>query len=276
MPPPGQLRLGAELAFVIGADRRCVGIWRRGQRLGCPTATELAATARGGLCLACQAMDRSDSIAADTRLSDSREFNMYLAHHGSAIKVGTTAADRGQSRLLEQGAFVSVVLSTGTLVAARRAENLLASALGLPDRVSTVSKRAARARPVDPERLADAVLKVAEQATGLPWPPGQTVNDTITAHRVIDHTSTYGLPRTGLHPAAELTAPAPGDVVAGRIKCRIGIDIYIDTPLHGTVLLDTRLLAGWSLGRAHPDAPFTAPVIPVEPPQLKDQQDALF
>lgn len=68
----------------------------------------------------------------DTALDDHREFSVYLAHHGSVVKAGITASERGQARLLEQGALSSLILSTGTLLSARRCEALLTTALGVP------------------------------------------------------------------------------------------------------------------------------------------------
>ena len=140
------LRLGTELSFTFGPDRRCIGLWRSGRRLRCTTDTVLAPEG-SAQCPDCHAMERTNSIATDTRLDDPRPFSVYLAHHGSVIKVGITAAERGQARLLEQGALASTIISTGSLVGARRVEGLLNSALQVTDRVSAVRKRAARTQP---------------------------------------------------------------------------------------------------------------------------------
>ncbi|QMU78752.1 DUF2797 domain-containing protein [Streptacidiphilus sp. PB12-B1b] len=270
-PRSSRLDLGAELAFTTGADRLCTGVWRAGRRHGCPTGAHLAASARSAQCPACQAIDRADSIAADTRLHDPRPFAVYLAHHGGAVKVGITAVERGDARLLEQGALASAVISSGTLTAARRVENLLGAALGLPDRMSATRKRAARVRPgTAAERAAD-LLAAAERTQALTWPEGQTRREPLVA----DHAAAYGLPARGLQPVAAMLPPGPGEVIAGRIACRIGSDLYLDAE-PGLVLLDTRLLAGWALGRAEPGAALTVPLEPCAAPDRPDDQDALF
>jgi hypothetical protein len=266
------LVLGAGLAFVFGADRRCIGIWRSGRRLACSTSTVLEPASRSPQCPDCQAMERSNSIAADTRLDDPRSFSVYLAHHGSVVKVGITATERGEARLLEQGALSSTFISSGSLLGARRIENLLMTTLGLPDRVSTTRKRNARSRPVStPERTAQ-LTDLVGRAADLSWPEGQTRCESP----IRDHTTTYGLPADGLHPDAALRSPTAASTLNGEIACTIGADVYLRTTA-GLVLLDTHLLAGWSLQRAQPNAALTVPLEPVEalpPPEI--EQDALF
>ena len=64
--------------------------------------------------------------------------------------------------------------------------------------------------------------------------------------------------------------------MTGEIACAIGADVYLRTTA-GVVLLDTHLLAGWSLQRAQPDAELSVPLEPVEalhPPEI--EQGALF
>jgi len=225
--------------------------------------------ARSALCTSCAALDRSSSIAADNHLDDPRTFAVYLAHHGSTIKVGITATERGTSRLLEQGALASVILSVGSLASARRTEHLLAVALGMPDRVTTAAKRTARACPGILDAHAADLMVAARQAEQLPWPEGQTRCEL----QVSDHTAEYGLPGGGLRPAAEVLPLTPQCTVGGTVTCRIGSDVYLDSA-PGLVLLDTRLLAGWAIGRADPRAPFTAPLQPLKPLQVG--HDVLF
>jgi hypothetical protein len=266
------LELGAELAFVFGADRRCIGIWRSGRRLACSTATVLDPASRSPQCPDCQAMERSNSIAADTRLDDPRSFSVYLAHHGSVVKVGITATERGEARLLEQGALSSTFISSGSLLGARRIENLLMTTLGLPDRVSTTRKRAARGRPVAVAERSAALGDLVGRAAELSWPEGQSRSDSP----VRDHTPTYGLPAEGLHPDAALRSPTAGSTLTGEIACTIGADVYLRTTA-GVVLLDTHLLAGWSLQRSQPGADLTVPLEQVDPlPPLEIEQDSLF
>ncbi|WP_078856573.1 DUF2797 domain-containing protein [Streptomyces sp. NBRC 109706] len=267
------LPVGAELAFTVGADRRCVGVWRSGRQLACPTAALIDPAARGARCASCQTLDRSHSVATDTGLDDPRPFTVYLAHHGSVVKVGITAVERGASRLLEQGALASTVLSTGPLPAARRCEHLLGAALGLPDRVTAARKRAARLRPAPADERAAALLATTERAHRLPgWPDGQARREPA----VVDHTAAYPLPADGLRPASAVAPLAPGHVLTGTVRCRIGGDVYLAAPGGRLVLLDTRLLAGWALAPAPPDAGFSAPLAPVEHREQPEDQAALF
>ncbi|MEV6282290.1 DUF2797 domain-containing protein [Kribbella sp. NPDC051770] len=258
---------GTSLSFALGPDRRCIGIWRAGRRLACTTATELPPTSRSPQCPDCQAMERSNSIAADTRLDDPRSFSVYLAHHGSVVKVGITATERGHARLLEQGALSSTFISSGSLLGARRIENLLMTTLDLPDRVSTTRKRAARSRPVPSADRTAALKDLVARAADLSWPEGQTRCDAA----IQDHTQTYGLPTTGLHPDAALKSPSPGSTLTGEVACTIAADTYLRTSA-GLVLVDTHLLAGWSLSPA--DSQLNVPLEPVAP--LEIEQDALF
>ncbi|WP_405059513.1 DUF2797 domain-containing protein [Kribbella sp. NBC_01505] len=267
--PRTPLPLGAEIAFSTGPDRQCLGIWRNGKRLGCPTRTPLAATAHGPLCPECQTMDRSYSIAADTRLDDPREFAVYLAHHGSRVKIGITAADRGSARLLEQGALSSAFLSSGTLAAARRVERLFTSAFGVTDRVTSPTKRTARLDPPTAEQRAADLHALAENVNTLDWPDGQT----LRTLDVVDHTPTYGLPADGIRPAHTLRALTPDAVISGRITCQIARDLYLETP-QGLVIADTQLLSGWPLTTLEPGTAFTAGTEPIAAPVLP--QDALF
>ncbi|MFJ6216732.1 DUF2797 domain-containing protein [Streptomyces sp. NPDC092296] len=246
-------------------------MWRSDRRRACPVSAALDPAVRYVLCPACQAADRADSIAADTRLHDPRPFAVYLAHHGTAVKVGITAVERGDARLLEQGALASAIISTGTLIAARRAESLLSTALGLPDRMSAVRKWQARIRPgTAVERAAD-LLTTAERAAQLEWPQGQN----RCAPQVVDHATAYDLPGGGLQPDAVMLPLTPGEVISGRISCRIGTDLYLHTA-PGLVLLDTRLLAGWALGRAEPGTAPTAALAALAKPSHQEEQDALF
>lgn len=262
------LPIGVDLAFTTGADRQCTGLWRAGRRHRCQDAAPLQATARSGQCAVCQSLDRSYSVAADTRMDDPRPFAVYLAHHGEAgIKVGITAVARGTARLLEQGALASTILSTGTLASARRTEHVLGAAMGLPDRVTTARKRTARAHPATPAARATDLLAAAARTEQVTWPEGQSRREP----QPVDHCDTLGLPQGGLHPTAQVLPLAAGATVAGKVACTIGTDLYLDTEA-GLVLLDTRLLTGWALSRATGTA-FTAPLQKLD---KEVEQDALF
>jgi hypothetical protein len=232
-------------------------------------AAPVGPASRSAHCPPCAGLARSRSVAADTCLDDPRPFAVYLAHHGTVIKVGITAVERGLSRLLEQGALASAFISTGTLASARAAEHLLTTALDLRDRVTTAHKRAARAHPAPPAKRAADLATTAENAQQLTWPIGQA----RCSPRVTDHAARYGLPQAGLHPDAEMLPLAPGSTITGTVACHIGTDVYLSTPA-GLVLLDTRLLAGWSLALARPGDLFTAPCQPLQP--KRERHDVLF
>lgn len=275
LSPTGDVRasdlpLGAPLSLQVGSDRRCIGLWHDGRRIPCAAQALIAPQAKTGQCASCAAIARSRSVATDTALDDTREFSVYLAHHGSLVKAGITATERGQARLLEQGALSSLVLSAGTLLSARRCEALLTTALGLPQQVHTTRKRAARLAPGTPTARAEELTVIAGRAKGLDWPPGQT----RAAEVPVDHTGTYGLPAVGIAPNQQLDPLRPAVRISGEISCRIGRDLYLKTPT-GTVLLDTGLLQGWALDRTD-DTSFTAATTPLTKSTKAAQHDFLF
>jgi hypothetical protein len=279
LSPTGEVRtsvvdVGARLALVVGADRRCGGLWWDGRHVPCAVRAAIDPGAKSGQCESCAAMARTRSVATDTMLDDPRQFRVYLAHHGSVVKVGITATERGQARLLEQGALSSVFLSAGSLVSARRCESLLTTALGLPQLVGTARKRAARLAPGTASYRAAELTAVVHRVAGLDWPPGQTWATT----EPVDHTPAYGLPDGGLAPALQLDPLRPGATISGKVTCRIGRDLYLATP-RGILLVDTGLLEGWALTRADADAPLTAgtsPATTTRDPAGEAERDVLF
>jgi hypothetical protein len=278
LSPTGDVRastvdLGARLSLMVGPDRRCTGLWWNGRRVLCTARAPIDAGAKSGHCDSCAAIARTRSVATDTVLDDPREFCVYLAHHGSVVKAGITATERGRARLLEQGALSSMVLSAGTLLSARRCEALLTTALGVPQQVHTARKRDARSAPRTASTRAAELVAVAERATGLDWPPGQT----RIATGPVDHTLVYGLPDGGIAPDQQIDPLQTGATINGEVACRIGRDLYLSTPA-GIVLLDTGLLQGWALNRAEDDALLTAQMTPVTKPRatMETQHDVLF
>jgi hypothetical protein len=268
------LRLGGrvELAVPEGEVRRCVGVWRAGRWTSCPQGAALAGRMRRDQCEACAALDRSQSVAADTALDDPRPYSVYLAYFGPGVcKVGITRAERGSTRLLEQAAVCFTLLGRGPLMAARRAESVLGAALGIPDRVSAVAKRTARAAlPPAGERAAQ-LRAVYEAAAGVAdW------RDTLgpLPYEVVDHAALFGLEPDPPRPALLVTELAPGTAVAGVLLAAAGGDLYVDTA-DGTALLDAHLASGWALTRpvaGQPAAPTTRPPAPRRP----DRTEPLF
>nr|WP_308403902.1 DUF2797 domain-containing protein [Streptomyces rhizoryzae] len=271
--PPGKA-----LAFAAVGERRCLGVRRAGRWLPCPYGAVLESEGVRDQCPACARLDRSRSVAADTMADDPRPYGVYLAYFGPGlVKVGITAAERGAARLVEQGAVAYAWLGRGPLMAARRAEAVLGSALGVPDRFAKEAKRAARAAlPPVAERAAElARLHGAARALA-GWP--ETLEP--VAFACVDHTELFGLARIPAGGAVELGGPAAGAEIVGEVVAGVGADVYLRLAgdaaeareagrascegcgglggrevggVHGggvVAVLDGRLLSGWVLGPA--------------------------
>ena len=264
------LRLGEALSLAVAEDavRRCVGVWRGGRWTACPYEAALRAEARRDQCERCAALDRTSSVAADTRVDDPRPYAVYLAGFGPGLhKVGITAVARGSARLLEQAAVCFTFLGEGPLMTARRTEALLGAALEIPDRVPGAAKRAARGLLTPPpERAAELRAlydRVAEPPDRLP----ESLR--LRPCEVVDHGGLFGLDPAPPLPVAEVTALLPGLGVTGTVRAIAGHDLYVDTA-DGCLLLDTRLTAGWPLRRATA-AGCDVPTKPVAPPAQQPQ-----
>ncbi|WP_055702514.1 DUF2797 domain-containing protein, partial [Streptomyces silaceus] len=135
------LAYGTDIGFRAVGERRCVGA--RGNP--CPLRAVVPGRATQARCPECARLDRAFSVAADGVPDDPRTYRVYLAWFGPGLlKVGITAEERGPARLLEQGAVAFCWLGRGPLMAARRTEELLRAALGVPDRVPYARKREVR------------------------------------------------------------------------------------------------------------------------------------
>ncbi|MGW7457074.1 DUF2797 domain-containing protein [Streptomyces sp. NPDC054797] len=234
------LAYGQRLAFVAGGERRCLGVRRAGKRTPCPTAATVPGRAGNAQCPACTRLDRSFSVAADTNAADPRTYRVYLAWFGPGmVKVGITAEERGPARLLEQGAVAWAWLGRGPLMAARRTEELLRAALGVPDRIAYARKRAVRAGlPSAAERAAEVAELHARAAALAAWPESLE----RVACEVTDHAEAFALDALPA-PARVLTEMVPGGAVVGRLAGAAGPDLHLADGL----VVDTRLLAGWEL-----------------------------
>ncbi|MEW1670879.1 DUF2797 domain-containing protein [Streptomyces albidoflavus] len=242
------LRVGEGLGFRVAGVRRCLGVWRGGRRTVCPERAEVGAGSTRAQCEGCARLDRARSVAADTMADDPRAYAVYLAWFGPGmVKVGITREDRGAARLLEQGAVAFAWLGRGPLMAARRAEELLRSALGVPDRVSYARKRAVRGE------LPPAGVRAAElaewhgRAVGLAgWPEALERAE----FAVVDHGGVFRLAEAEWGGAGVLVGGLrDGAVVAGRLVGAAGPDLHLAREgSRGAVLVvDTRLMAGWQL-----------------------------
>ncbi|MET7982406.1 DUF2797 domain-containing protein [Streptomyces sp. NPDC005281] len=232
---------GRRVAFgvVDGGVRTCVGA--RGN--ACPVRAVVSPRGTGARCEECARLDRAHSVAADTLADDPRPYRVYLAWFGPGlVKVGITRVERGSARLLEQGAVTFSWLGQGPLMAARRTEELLRAALGVPDRIPYADKRAVRAvLPGAGERLAEIreLHARAGELDGWPESLGRAPFEPV------DHTDLFGL--EGLPPARGVVRElAAGGAVSGELYGAAGPDLHLLTGL-GVVVLDTRLMTGWDL-----------------------------
>lgn len=242
------LTWGKRVAFGVteGGVRTCVGA--RGN--ACPIRAAVSGRSTGARCEECARLDRAHSVAADTIADDPRPYHVYLAWFGPGMtKVGITALERGSARLLEQGAVAFSWLGSGPLMAARRTEELLRAALGVPDRIPYADKRAVRAAL--PETVAERAAEVEElhaRAVALgAWPESLE----RAPCQVVDHVGVFGL--TGPAPAVGAVSElAAGGVVGGELVAAAGPDLHLDLgdaaeDGRGVVVLDTRLMTGWEL-----------------------------
>lgn len=264
------LRLGGPLSLAVGTDavRLCAGVWRGGRYVVCPYEAELPPEARRDQCERCAALDRTYSVAADTRTDDPQPYAVYLAWFGPGRqKVGITAVARGSARLLEQAAICFTFLGEGPLMTARRTEAVLGAALGLPDRVSSTAKRAARHTLPAADVRAAELRSLYDAAAGL-------IPDTLRLRpfEPVDHAALFGLSPTLPPPASRVTALPPGATLSATIRALPGADLYLETSdSPHLLLLDTHLTPGWPLLR--PPAPESAgfPTSAIAPPAQAPQ-----
>ncbi|WP_406285864.1 DUF2797 domain-containing protein [Streptomyces sp. NBC_00209] len=255
------LAYGTEFGFRASGERRCSGA--RGN--ACPLAAVVPATSTGGRCPECGRLDRAHSVAADTIPDDPRMYRVYLAWFGPGlVKVGITGEERGAARLREQGAVVFSWLGRGPLMAARRAEEVLRAALGVPDRVPYARKREVRAALPDPAERAGEVEELYGKAAALEGGGRPEALERLP-FAAVDHAEVFGLGEgrmTGTGPGAiprswpvrAVTGLVDGGVVAGRLVAAAGPDLHLDAGPQGLVIVDTRLMTGWTLTAAGADA----------------------
>ncbi|MGW1327655.1 DUF2797 domain-containing protein [Streptomyces antibioticus] len=250
------LSWGRRVAFgvVEGGVRECAGA--RGHT--CPLRAAVSARSTGGRCEECARLDRAHSVAADGIADDPRPYRVYLAWFGPGLaKVGITAVERGSARLLEQGAVCFTWLGTGPLMAARRSEELLRAALGVPDRIPYGEKRAVRATlpELEQEQRAAEIAELHAKAVGLTgWPESLTREP----FQAVDHVAVFGLDHA---PAArgEVTELVAGGAVSGELVAAAGPDLHLATG-NRVVVLDTRLLSGWDLVPATDEGEVRVPI----------------
>ncbi|KQX77946.1 MULTISPECIES: DUF2797 domain-containing protein [Streptomyces] len=254
------LAYGKELGFRAEGERRCTGA--RGNP--CPLAAVVPVRTTGPRCPECARLDRAHSVAADTIADDPRPYRVYLAWFGPGmVKVGITRESREAARLREQGAVVFTWLGRGPLMAARRTEEVLRSALGVPDRIPYARKRAVRGElPGVVERAAEVegLYRRAVALEGSGWP--ETLER--LPFEAVDHAGAFGLDTVGASAGAVsgrvVTGLADGGAVGGRLVAAAGPDLHLETAADGFVVLDTRLITGWDLVGGDARAVLSVPV----------------
>ncbi|MGW6207524.1 DUF2797 domain-containing protein [Streptomyces sp. NPDC055089] len=258
------LAYGTELGFRAAGVRTCIGA--RGN--ACPVAAPVPERSTGARCAECGRLDRAHSVAADTIPDDPRTYRVYLAWFGAGmVKVGITAEERGAARLREQGAVVFSWLGRGPLMAARRAEEVLRAALGVPDRIPYARKRAVRADLPDPGARAAEVAELYGKAAALDgrgWPEALE----RLPFEAVDHAGIFGIEGPGGQgrpggPVRAVTGLVDGGAVAGRLVAAAGPDLQLDAGGGGVVVVDTRLMTGWALAAAGAGAGVGVPTVVV-------------
>ncbi|QGV79718.1 DUF2797 domain-containing protein [Streptomyces ficellus] len=261
------LASGRVIAFRAVGERGCAGA--RGNP--CPVGAVVGGRTTGGRCAECARLERARSVAADTMADDPRTYRVYLAWFGAGmVKVGITAEERGDARLREQGAVAYTWLGRGPLMAARRTEEVLGTALGVPDRIPYAAKRAARVGlPGAGERAAE-VTELYRRATDVPgWA------DTLEPAplRVVDQVEVFRLGAVERVDAV-VGELVDGGCVSGAVVAAAGPDLHLAAADGRALVLDTRLMTGWGLVAAEAGEATTVPVTAVAP--APPPQDGLF
>ncbi|MFF2716511.1 DUF2797 domain-containing protein [Streptomyces sp. NPDC058011] len=242
------LAYGGRLGFRALGERHCVGA--RGNV--CPLKALVAGRSTGGRCPECARLDRAHSVAADTMVDDPRTYRVYLAWFGPGlVKVGITREERGGARLREQGAVAYTWLGRGPLMAARRTEEVLRAALGVPHRIPYARKRAVRGQLPGERQRFDEVVESYGRAVALQgrgWPESLEP----VPLEVVDHAQIFGLDRSA-GATRSVSELVDGGVVAGRLVAAAGPDLHLAVGGEGgVVVLDTRLITGWELEAFQP------------------------
>lgn len=268
---------GAEVGWLLGGPRRCVGAWLVGatERTPCPHHAVIDPDGGATQCPACQSVDRGLALARDQILDDGRTYLLYLAWFGEGLlKVGLTAEQRGDSRLLEQGALAYAFTARGGLPAVRRAELTVAASGLARERYKSRLKAEHWWSHGDVPHRRTVLTEARARAHRLL--DGHAV-ELLADRPVVDHVERYGLAAGAPETYREIAGLADGAVIAGRLRPPIGKHLFLDqADGSGPLLLDTRRLTGWTLtpvaGRASEGLILQERVRPPEP----DTQEALF
>ncbi|MFC5661550.1 DUF2797 domain-containing protein [Kitasatospora misakiensis] len=268
---------GTEVGWLLAGPRRCTGAWLvgRDERTPCPHHAEIDPDGGAVQCAPCQSVDRGLALARDQILDDGRTYRLYLAWFGEGLlKVGLTAEQRGTSRLLEQGALAWTFAARGALPAVRRAELTVSSAGLARERFKVRAKLEHWWEHGDADHRRAVLTEARTRAHALLR--GHDV-ELLPEHPVVDHVAVFGL--TGGAPAVyhAVEGLADGAVVAGRLRAPVGRHLLLDrADGEPPLLLDTRLLTGWTLTPAVGRPPSGLALVPRARPEAPDTQEALF
>lgn len=264
---------GLPVAWRITGPRRCTGARTADGHRPCPHRATVDPDGTTSQCPACQNADRGLQLARDRILDDGRDYRLYLAWFAPGLlKVGLTAEERGTVRLLEQAALTWTFLARGPLPAVRRAELALAHGKLARERILAAAKYPAWWNLPAPEQRhaeltaartrAHRLLDGHEQVTPLP------------DHPVTDQVELYGLTDGAPDRYRQVKALTDGARLTGTLRRPIGGHLFLDPPAGSPLLLDTRLLTGWTLHTEPVDACDGLTLLPRARPAA--EQDALF
>lgn len=262
---------GQRLAWLMHGPRRCIGIYngQAERRQPCPRQAEAS---DGSQCANCHAADPGRLIARD-QASPSGIFRTYLALFGrDTVKVGLTAERRADDRLLEQAAAAHVFVSSGSYHDARQTELRLSSGLGLTQQLSWRRKRELWSEEAGAGQRVEALMAKATDARRLLAEGGQA--GVLIDEPVVDDAAHYGLPGDALPRQRRVLAVVQeGDAAAGTVVGVLGKLLVIDDG-DGCLVLDTRILEGWTLATAPTEERTHFEVAAAV--EASVQQDALF
>ncbi|MFJ8039263.1 hypothetical protein ACIRBX_01960 [Kitasatospora sp. NPDC096147] len=275
---------GTRIGWELTGPRRCTGIRTAQRHHPCPTSAELDPAGKAGQCPACQDADQGLALARDRVVDDGRTYHLYLAWFGPGLaKIGLTAEQRGTARLLEQAAPAWTFLARGPLPGVRRAERTVSQSGLARERFTTKAKNQGWWHLPGPRERAAAVR--ALRAEVLPVLAGHAV-ELFPEGPVVDQVALFGL-ADGPPPAyREVTALSDGARISGVLRAPVGQQLFLTpdqlpaaattataTPPEVPLLLDTRLLTGWTL---RPCAPGPCTGLTERPHVRPAEQAALF
>lgn len=187
--PPISLDLTGHFAFRAGPVRLCVGDWRDGVHVPCPTAEPVS---RHRQCGPCSGLEDQECIFEPRCAKDPPSCTcvstfkgvphvVYLAFHGTLPKVGLTQVRRVENRLREQGADAwFAVQHCPDRATARQVEIQVSFLYGFPEHRSHRETLPQLARPVPWEVIARRADEARLRLEG-------NFEVERTLHRIDDH-----------------------------------------------------------------------------------------